>query len=357
MITVISAVVVLGILIFVHELGHFLVAKRAGVGVDTFSLGFGPRLVGIKRGETDYRISAVPLGGFVRMVGENPGEEVAPEDIPRSFSHKPLGWRAAIVAAGPVSNLIFALLVYFLVVSVWGLPTLSTLVGDVVAGAPAAAAGVQKGDKVMAIDGKPVAHWGEMVAAIQGSAGRPVVLTLKRDGRMVRVTVRPRHETVTDVFGETQQVYRVGIMAGQEQITQKVGLWRAAKVAVAKTYWAGEIIALSVIKLAQRKVPLNSIGGPIMIAQVAGEAAAVGLAPLLNLTGLISVNLALLNLLPIPALDGGHLFFFLVEAIRRKPVSIAAREKAQQVGMALLILLMVIIFYNDIARIVTGAAQ
>ncbi len=355
MITVISAVVVLGILIFVHELGHFLVAKRAGVGVTTFSLGFGPRLFGIKKGETDYRLSLVPLGGFVRMVGENPGEEVAPEDIPRSFSHKPLGWRAAIVIAGPLSNLIFALLIYFLVVAAWGLPTLSTLVGDVVKGAPAAAAGVQKGDRVLAIDGKPVKHWGEMVQAIQGSAGRPVELTLDRGGRKVLVSIHPRREDVTDVFGEKRQVYRVGIMAGQEHMTQKVGLWPAAKLAVKKTYWAGELIALSVIKLIEHKVPLDSIGGPIMIAQVAGEAAAVGLAPLLNLTGLISVNLALLNLLPIPALDGGHLFFFLVEAIRRKPVSIAAREKAQQVGMALLILLMVIIFYNDIARIVTGA--
>lgn len=354
MITVLSALVVLGILIFVHELGHFLVAKKAGVGVTTFSLGFGPRLFGIKRGETDYRLSAVPLGGFVRMVGENPGDDVAPEDISRSFSHKSLGWRAAIVAAGPLSNILFAFLVYLLLVSVWGLPTLSTLVGDVVKESPAQAAGVKKGDRVLAIDGKPIDHWGEMVVAIQGSAGEPVSLTVARGKEQVTLRIHPRQENVTNIFGEEQRVFRVGIMASQERLTKRVGPVEAVELAFRKTYLAGELIVLSVVKLVQRKVPADSIGGPILIAQVAGQAARAGLAPLLDLTGLISVNLAILNLLPIPALDGGHLFFFLVEAIRRKPVSLKMRERAQQVGMGLLMLLMAFIFYNDIARILTS---
>ncbi|MFH1058049.1 MAG: RIP metalloprotease RseP [Pseudomonadota bacterium] len=352
-----SAVVVLGLLIFVHELGHFLVAKRAGVGVTTFSLGFGPRLFGIKRGGTDYRLSAIPLGGFVRMVGEHPGEEVEPEDIPRSFSHKPVGWRLAIVAAGPVSNVLFALVTYFALLFFWGLPTLTTQVGEVVANQPAAAAGVQKGDKIVAIGGAPVEHWGDMVRLIQGSGGRSLAVTVDRGGRQVGLTLTPQTVKVANIFGEETEVYRVGIVASGQSLILEVGPIEALSLAAQKTYSAGELIVLSVVKIFERKVSVDTLGGPIMIAQVAGEAARQGLATLLDLAALLSVNLAILNLLPIPALDGGHVFFFLWEALTRRPVKLAVREKAQQVGMALLLMLMVLIFYNDIARLVTGGPQ
>jgi regulator of sigma E protease len=355
MLTILSAIVVLGLLIFVHELGHFLVAKRAGVAVTTFSLGFGPRVVGIKRGGTDYRLSAIPLGGFVRMVGEHPGEEVAPEDIPRSFSHKPVGWRLAIVAAGPLSNVLFALAAYFLLLLVWGLPSLTTEVGDVVAGQPAALAGVAKGDRVLAIAGQPVEHWGDMVGLIQAAQGQPVKVVLERDRR--QLTLTPQPVEVKNIFGEPTTVYRVGIVSSGQSVVLEVGPAQAASLALARTYAAGELIVLSVVKMFERKVSVDSLGGPIMIAQVAGEAARQGLAPLLDLAAMLSVNLAILNLLPIPALDGGHLFFFTWEALTRRPVRLAVREKAQQVGMALLLLLMVLIFYNDIARIVTGTPQ
>ena len=357
MLTILSAIVVLGLLVFVHELGHFLVAKRAGVAVTTFSLGFGPLVFGIKRGGTDYRLSAIPLGGFVRMVGEHPGEEVAPEDIPRSFSHKPVGWRLAIVAAGPVSNVLFALVTYFLLLLVWGLPSLTTEVGDVVAGQPAALAGVAKGDKVLAIAGQPVEHWGDMVGLIQAAQGRPVEVLLERNRRQVTVSLTPQPVEVKNIFGEPATVYRVGIVSSGKSVVLDVGPGQAARLALERTYAAGELIVLSVVKMFERKVSVDSLGGPIMIAQVAGEAARQGLAPLLDLAAMLSVNLAILNLLPIPALDGGHLFFFTWEALTRRPVRLAVREKAQQVGMALLLLLMVLIFYNDIARIVTGAPQ
>ncbi|MFZ5587594.1 MAG: RIP metalloprotease RseP [Thermodesulfobacteriota bacterium] len=357
MITILSAVVVLGLLIFVHELGHFLVAKRAGVGVTTFSLGFGPRLIGFKRGGTDYRLSAIPLGGFVRMVGEHPGEEVDPADIPRSFSHKPVGWRLAIVAAGPVSNVLFALIAYFGLLLFWGLPTLTTQVGDVTPGQPAAIAGVQKGDTVLAIDGRPVEHWGDMVRLIQGSGGRALAVAVERAGRRVDLSLTPQPVAVTNIFGEQTEVYRVGIVASGQSLIKEVGPVEALGLAVQKTYAAGELIVLSVVKMLERKVSVDTLGGPIMIAQVAGEAARQGLATLLDLAALLSVNLAILNLLPIPALDGGHIFFFLWEALTRRPVKLAVREKAQQVGMALLLLLMVLIFYNDIARLVAGGPQ
>lgn len=355
--TVISAVLVLGVLIFVHELGHFIMAKRAGVGVSTFSLGFGPRLIGFRRGETDYRISWIPLGGFVRMVGENPGEEVEPADQERSFSQKPVGWRLAIVAAGPLSNIVFALIVYYLVLVIWGVPTLSTLVGGVQPGSPAAAVDIQKGDRVLAIDQKPMEHWGDMVEAIQKSEGRPLSLRLQRGRETVTRRIKPQEVEVADIFGDMHKIYRVGIQAGGETFSLAVGPLQAVGMAFERAYLAGEIIALSVYKIATRQVSMDNVGGPILIAQAAGEAARHGLAPLLDLAGLISVNLAILNLLPIPALDGGHLFFFLIEAVRRKPVSVVWREKAQQVGMALLLLLMVFIFYNDIARLVGGGTQ
>jgi regulator of sigma E protease len=354
MVTVVSAVVLLGVLIFVHELGHFLVAKRAGVGVTTFSLGFGPKLVGFRKGETEYRISAVPLGGYVRMVGENPGEEVAPEDLPRSFGQKPVGWRIAIVGAGPVSNIVFALIVYYVVLVGFGLPQLTTLVGGVQKGLPAAEAGIQENDRVLRINGKPMEHWGDMVEAVQGSGGEPVKLLVEREGRRLHLTMQPEKVEATDIFGQQQSVYRVGIVAAGEMVTKEVGPLEATSLAAEKAYGAAALIAVSVYKLITREVSMDSLGGPILIAQAAGQAARHGLAPFLDLAGLISVNLAVLNLLPIPALDGGHLFFFLVEAVRRKPVSLAWREKAQQMGMALLLLLMVVIFYNDIARIVTG---
>ncbi|MBU1275113.1 MAG: RIP metalloprotease RseP [Proteobacteria bacterium] len=353
----VSAIIVLGVLIFVHELGHFLLAKKAGVGVKVFSLGFGPRLIGFKKGETDYRLSAIPLGGFVRMVGENPGDEVTPEEQATSFAHKKVGWRLAIVAAGPLSNIVFALVVYFAVLMLWGLPTITTQVGGLLPGSPALAAGVQKGDKVLAINGQPTADWGDMVRAIQKSGGQPLQVALERNRRQLTVTIAPRQEEVTDIFGEKHQVFRVGIAASQQTVTRPVGLMEATELAFRKTYWAGELIIMSVVKIIQAKVSVENLGGPIMIAQVASEAASHGLAPLLDLAALISVNLAILNLLPIPALDGGHIFFFLYEAVTRRPVSVAAREKAQQVGMVLLILLMIFIFYNDIARLLGAYAQ
>jgi regulator of sigma E protease len=357
MVTLVSAAILLGVLVFVHELGHFLLAKKAGVKVSTFSLGFGPRLIGFKKGETDYRISLIPLGGFVRMVGENPGEEVDPADMDRAFSEKSVGWRLAIVGAGPMSNIALALVLYYLVLLIWGIPTLTTLVGGVKPDSPAALAEIQKGDRVLAIDDKPMRKWDDMVEIIQGSDGKAVLVEIERGKQVLTRKMQPQMVEFTDIFGDTHKTYQVGMMSGGEIFTVDVGPFEAIGMAFERAYLAAKIIAVSVYKILSQQVSADNIGGPILIAQAAGEAVKHGLAPYLNLAGLISVNLAILNLLPIPALDGGHLFFFLIEAVRRKPVSIKWREKAQQMGMALLLMLMAFIFYNDIARLVTGGSQ
>ncbi len=348
------AVIVLGLLIFVHELGHFIVAKRTGVGVKVFSLGFGPALINIRRGQTDYRLSIIPLGGYVRMVGEEPDEEVAPQEIPRSFTHKPVGVRMAIVAAGPAANVVFALITYYLVLVLWGLPILAPSVGKVVKASPAQAAGLRPGDEIVAIDGKKITRWSDMVSIIQASKGRALVFRVRRGHRELSVVVRPRPEMVTDIFGETQRIYRVGIIASGKRVIKRVGVFEAAQLAFTKAWVAAKLIGLTVVKLVQAKVSVKELGGPIFIAQAAGQMARYGLAPLMDFAALISVNLAVINLLPFPPLDGGHLLLFGIEAIRRRPLPLKARQWLQQVGLALVLLLMIVVFYNDIARIITG---
>ncbi len=353
--TIISAVVLLGVLIFVHELGHFLLAKRFKVGVTVFSLGFGPALFSFTRGETNYRLSAIPLGGYVRMVGEDPSEELAPELLPRSFNHKSPGQRLAIVAAGPLFNVLFAIVLYYFIAVSAGVPQLGTVVGDVMPATPAAAAGLQKDDVIVAIDGQPVRVWPEMVEKVQGSQGQPLLLLVERGGKQLEFTLTPALDDAKNQFGEEVKVYRVGIQASPKGVyTRQVSLLEGVSVALQKTWEAGSLIFMSVVKLISGSIALDNMGGPIKIAQIAGEAAQYGLAALAALAALLSVNLAILNLLPIPALDGGHLLFFTVEALTRRKPSLRFRERAQQVGVILLLLLMALVFYNDIASLVRG---
>lgn len=355
MITILSAILVLGVLIFVHELGHFLVAKRCGVGVTVFSLGFGPALFSFTRGETNYRLSAIPLGGYVRMVGEDPTEEVEPEVRERSFTHKSPGRRLAIVAAGPVFNVLFAIVVYFMLAAVIGVPQLGTVVGGVRENQPAALAGLQKDDLILAINGQPVRLWSEMVDEVRQSGGAPLTFLVERDGREMEFSMSPIVEDDKNVFGEDIRVYRVGIEASAKGLyTEDVSLAGAIKVSLQKTWEAGTLIFTSVVKLVSGSIPLDSMGGPVKIAQIAGEAASYGLAALASLAALLSVNLAILNLLPIPALDGGHLLFFGVEAITKRKPSMRFMARAQQIGVLLLVTLMVVVLYNDIAGLIRG---
>jgi regulator of sigma E protease len=352
MITALATVIVLGVLVFVHELGHFLMAKLFGVRVDAFSLGFPPKLLHKKIGETDYRLSVVPLGGYVKLFGENPKDEVPPELEPVSFSHHPLWHRFLIVMAGPGFNLIFAALALFLVFAFSGIPYLTTEIGGVKEGSPAAQAGLQKGDRVLSVEGQAVKRWDDLSAKIRQSGEHPVTLSVRRGDRDFQVTVTPQRMETPDIFGGKVAAVIIGISSGDQPAVEQVGPVRALTLGVLYTGRITWLTVESLYKLAAREVPLKSLGGPILIAQVAGKQAEMGVSYLVQFMAALSVNLFLLNLLPIPVLDGGHLFFFTLEAIRGKPMPLQHREMAQGLGLMLLLALMILVFYQDIMRLV-----
>jgi regulator of sigma E protease len=352
MITALATVIVLGVLIFVHELGHFLVAKFYRVRVDAFSLGFPPKLLHKKIGETDYRLSVIPLGGYVKLFGENPKEEVPPELQPVSFSHQPLRVRFMIVLAGPAFNLLFAALALFLVFTFSGIPYLTTVIGGVKKGSPAAQVGLEKGDQILSVSGQAVSRWEELSQMIREIGEHPLTLSVKRGDRVLQVQVTPRRMEATDIFGSKVSAVIIGITSGEQLGVERVNPFWALVQGVSYTGRLTWLTVESLYKLLAREVPLKSLGGPILIAQVAGRQAEMGVTHLVQFMAALSVNLFLLNLLPIPILDGGHLVFFILEAIRGKPLPVQHREMAQGLGLMLILALMILVFYQDILRLV-----
>jgi regulator of sigma E protease len=351
--TVVATVIVLGILIFVHEFGHFLLAKLLKVRVEAFSLGFPPKLLHKKIGDTDYRLSVIPLGGYVKLLGENPNDEVLPEDRPYSFIHRPLWHRFLIVLAGPSFNLFFAVLALFLVFTVSGIPYLTTEIGGVKPDSPAAVAGLQPGDLILAVDGQPVKRWEELSQKIRQSGERALTVSVKRGDQAINFQVVPQVMETADIFGGKVSAVLIGISAADRLAINRVGPVTALLEGVVYTYRLCGLTAQSMYKLLSREMPLKTLGGPILIAQVAGKQAELGVSYLIHFMAILSVNLALLNLLPVPILDGGHLFFFLLEAVRGKPVAIKYREMAQGVGLMLILALMLLVFYQDLLRLFT----
>jgi len=377
---VIYAIFVLGILIFVHEFGHFIVAKLFNVKVEKFSLGFGPKLFGKQIGETEYLLSAFPLGGYVKMFGEGgaiegaapqtsddtekaydqeSGEplddvrELTEEEKARSFAHKPPLARIAIVMAGPVFNLVFAWLI-FIVICMIGVPTVTARIGEALKDKPAAKAGILKGDLVTAINDRKVSQWDDIAGMIGASKGQPIDLMVKRDSQDLKFTITPEPRVSKNLFGESINGYAIGIAAAGEVVTEYSNPFQAVIKGTAQTWKVIELTIMSLVKMVQRVVPMDSVGGPIMIAKMAGETAQMGGASFLAFMALLSINLGILNLLPVPVLDGGHLFFFFFELIFRRPVNQKVREYAQQIGLFLLLSLMVLAFYNDIVRYFVG---
>ncbi len=344
-------VIVLGVLIFFHEFGHFLIARLFGVGVEKFSLGFGPRLIGKKIGITDYRISAIPLGGYVKMIGEEADAEIAPQDIPLSFTHKHVAKRMLIVAAGPVFNILLAVLIFFGIFFFSGTLVLKPSIGEVRPGSPAFEAGLNKGDLITAINGMSITSWDEMAEIINASNGESIQLTFLRGDSNRDLWITPEQTPAKNIFGENIQRYIIGITAARESYSKDLNFFQALSESLIQSYRVTELMVVIIAKLLKGDISTDTLGGPIMIAQMAGDSAKAGVGSLISFIALISINLAIINLLPIPVLDGGHLLFFFLEAIKGSPVSVKVREIAQQVGLFLLILLMILVFYNDITRI------
>ena len=344
-------VIVLGVLVFFHEFGHFIMARLFGVGVEKFSLGFGPRLFGKKVGITDYRVSAVPLGGYVKMVGEEPDSDVAPADIPVSFTHKHVFKRMIIVAAGPLFNLILAVMIFFAIFLISGTFILKPVVGSVEQDSPAAKAGIVKGDLIESIDGTPVTNWEEMAEIISGCNGKRLSVSVIRNGAVLKLDILPELKTAKNIFGEDIKRYAMGIASAGDFYSKELNPFEALYESIRQTYKITYLTVVSIVKLIQGTLSAKTLGGPIMIAEMAGQQAREGVANLAFFIALLSINLAVLNFLPIPVLDGGHLLFFFIEAVIGKPVNTKMREIAQQVGIFVLIVLMIYVFYNDITRI------
>lgn len=348
--TLLSFAIALGVLVFVHEFGHFAVAKWAGVKVQRFSIGFGPVIFGWRRGETEYAISALPLGGYVKMLGEGEDDPEAAAEPERAFLNHP--YRAAIVAAGPLMNIVFAFVAYAALFVAVGVQEPSTLpvMGGVIAGLPAAAAGLQARDRIVSIEGQPIETWMQLSEAVRASGGKRLRLEVERGGERLTVEVTPVLQENRTLFNEPAgESYRIGIEASTDW--RAVAPLEAIEMAATQTATAVQVVALGLLKMVQGRVALQELGGPIAIAQAAGQHAREGAANFLYMLAFLSVNLAVLNVLPIPALDGGHLAFFAIEGLLRRPLRKRHREIAQNVGFVVLVALMVFVIYNDIHRL------
>ncbi|TVM16219.1 RIP metalloprotease RseP [Oceanidesulfovibrio indonesiensis] len=354
--SVAAFIIVLGVLIAFHELGHFLVAKVMGMGVKTYSLGFGPKIFGKRYGRTEYRLSWIPLGGYVSLVGEREDEQLEEGFTANEhFNRRPAWQRTLVVLAGPVFNVVLAWLLFWGLFWAQGIYEPLPVIGDVRAESPAAEAGIVAGDRFLSINGRSIETWSDLSDVIAASGGDEISITLERDGQTLNKTIKPELMTRPNLFGEDEESYLIGIVGSGDYRVEPLGGGAAAVESIRRTW---EIVALTVqgfIKLIERVIPLDTVGGPIMIAQLVSQQAEQGFGNLIALTALISVNLAIINLLPIPVLDGGHILFLVVEMIRRKPVSPRVQELTFKIGFALLITLMVLATYNDILRIFNGS--
>lgn len=342
------------LLILFHELGHFLVAKRLGIAVERFSIGFGPKVTGFRWGETEYLLAWIPLGGYVKLLGDDPrGED---KDHPRAFLRKPIHHRLAVVAAGPLANFALAVVIFAVVHGV-GVPSPQLpelpVIGEVLADSPAMQAGLQKGDRIVAVDGRPIEKWENLVQTIHQSANVPLLLRVQRgaDEFDVRLTPRPGR-VVKDM--EEVEVGLIGV-APQVEVTviqypPHVALYKGFE----KTWELSVLTVESLVKMLQGKISPRHLAGPVGIFQMAGQQAKVGILPLISLVGVLSISLGILNLFPIPVLDGGHILFFALEGILGGPISPRKQEIATQVGLFLLMALMLTAFYNDLLRIFTN---
>jgi regulator of sigma E protease len=361
---VIPFLFVLTIVVFFHELGHFLIARWAGVKVLTFSLGFGPELAGFNdRHGTRWKISAIPLGGYVKFFGDD-SEASTPsfdslagmtdEEKAGSFHHKKVGARAAIVAAGPIANFLLAIMIFTCLFTFFGKPITSARVDKVEANSAAAAAGFQVGDIVTDIDGAKIETFSDMQRIVATRAGEHMTFTVKRGGDTIQLQGTPELREVKDPFGNAHRQGVLGItrqtVAG-DAVTERVDPATALWLGVKETWFVIDQTVAYIGRIFTGREPADQVGGPLRIAQISGQVATIGLAALIHLAAVLSISIGLLNLFPVPLLDGGHLLFYSFEAVRGRPLSERAQEMGFRIGLGLVLMLMVFATYNDILHL------
>lgn len=340
-------------MIFIHELGHFTFAKLTGMKVERFSVGFPPRLIGKKIGDTDYCISAIPLGGYVKVAGaidESLDKEGAQGDEPWKYESKKNYQKMLYIIGGVLFNLLLAIVIFSLLTLAGGIYKASpeAVIDEVISEMPAEAAGIKPGDRILEIDGNPVASWDDLTRLIHAHPNDSITVTWSRGAERYHKTIL----TVSNKILKDGQLVDVGIIGISPVLHHhKAGLFEATGRGIGNTWYWLKVTVISLKMLVTGQESLKNIGGPIFIAKLAGQSARSGLGSLFGLMAIISVNLALINVLPIPALDGGHLIIVLVESGLRRPLSLQAKIRIQQVGLAIILMLMAIVFYNDIARL------
>ena len=361
---VIPFLFVLTIVVFFHELGHFLVARWAGVKVLTFSLGFGPELAGFNdRHGTRWKISAIPLGGYVKFFGDEseastPSAEslaaMTAEEREGSFHHKKVGRRAAIVAAGPIANFLLAIVIFTCLFTFFGKPSTTARVDKIEAGSAAERAGFEVGDVILSIDGTQIGSFSDMQRIVGTHAGDKLNFTVKRGGNTVALTGTPELREVKDPFNNVHRLGVLGITrqtAPGDTVTERVDPATALWLGVKETWFVIEQTGSYIGNVFTGRASADQIGGPIRIAQISGQVATLGLAALIHLAAVLSISIGLLNLFPVPLLDGGHLLFYACETIRGRPLSEKSQEYGFRVGLVLVLSLMVFAFYNDVHQV------
>ncbi len=364
---VIPFVFVLSLVVFFHELGHFLIARWCGVRIMVFSIGFGPEIIGFNdRYGTRWKISAIPLGGFVKFFGDENAASVPDaariasmdaQERAQSFAFQPVLKRAAIVVAGPLANFILAIVIFAGVFMLYGKQTMSARVDSVQPDSAAAAAGFKPGDLVVAIDGRPIDNFAEMQRIVSASAGETIAVTVDRDGVQQVLKATPALKEVKDNFGNVQRIGVLGIsrsMAPEDLKLHPVAPPQAVWMSVQETWSVIDRTLGYIGGVIVGREAANQLGGPIRIAQMSGQVASFGFVPLIQLAAVLSVSIGLLNLFPIPLLDGGHLLFYAIEALRGRPLSERAQEVGFRIGLAIVLMLMIFATFNDIVHLTTS---
>ncbi len=365
---VIPFLCVLTIVVFIHELGHFLVARWCGVSVDAFSIGFGPELFGRNdRHGTRWRVAAIPLGGYVKFKGDDSVastpdsdalEAMSEEERAKTFPAKNVAQRAAIVAAGPIANFILAIVIFAIFFGVYGKQMVAPRIDSVVPGSAAAEAGLEPGDLILSIDGTKIESFSDIQRIVTVNAGVPMHMTIERDGQKIGREVTPKLREIEDRFGNKNSVGLLGVQRSTEAsdiVVKHYPPYEAVVMGMAETWdiivrtgqYLGGVIT--------GRQPADQLGGPIRVAQISGQVASLGIIPLIHMMAFLSVSIGLINLVPVPMLDGGHLLFYAIEAVRGRPLSERTLEMSFRVGVAIVLTLMVLVTWNDIMNLVSSS--